>query len=81
MRSLGKKWEEVVRREGWAAAAKYMRAKAFDIFPDGSETQSRNFSWDVMQSEAFSLYSDEHIDKLVDYLVEFFSARASDHQP
>lgn len=66
------KWNKLVRQEAWRSALKYMKAKAFTIFPDGSSINIEDMPWELLQSEVIALWTDQQGDIITEYLWKTF---------
>ena len=63
-------WMRRVRQDGWHAAVKYMRAKAYDIFPEGSDIQIARLPWKTIQDERFALFNDADENVIANFLAD-----------
>ncbi|MBL6751147.1 MAG: hypothetical protein ISP90_11525 [Nevskia sp.] len=53
----GAAWHEQVRKEAWRAAVQYMRAKTYEIFPEGTTVDLAKIDWKTVQAPEYSLFN------------------------
>jgi len=53
-----KAWKIQARKEAWRSAVKYMRAKSYDIFPEGTEIDLAKIPWETVQAPEYSLFNE-----------------------
>lgn len=53
------KWKTQARKEAWRSAVKYMRAKSYDIFPEGTEVDLAKIPWESVQAPEYSLFDEK----------------------
>jgi streptogramin lyase len=61
-------WHDQVRKEAWRAAVKYMRARSYDIFPEGTAIQLEKIKWDTVQSPEYSLFNEKDEEIISEFL-------------
>lgn len=65
-----RQWQHRVKLAGWHAAVKYMRAKTYDIFPEGSSIQLSKLPWEMIQNPAYALFNDDDETVIAEFLAE-----------
>lgn len=71
-KALSKEWAELVKKESWRATLKYMRTKVFSVFPEGSSVELSKFPWEMVQSDALSLWNGPDNDLIIKTMVDEF---------
>lgn len=71
--NLGSKttWHDQVRKEAWRAAVKYMRAKSYDIFPEGTTIDLAKIDWKTIQAPEYSLFTARDEGVVADFLTRY----------
>jgi streptogramin lyase len=59
-----------VRKEAWRNVIRYMRARSYDIFPQGTAMQIENVSWNVVQDPNHSLFDAHDEESISGFLSE-----------
>ncbi|MCC7411613.1 MAG: carboxypeptidase regulatory-like domain-containing protein [Gammaproteobacteria bacterium] len=63
-------WQRVVRKEAWRSMVMYMRAKTYDVFPEGTAMDIRNIPWDTVQNPEYALFNLEDEAIIADFLAD-----------
>lgn len=57
-----------VRKESWSAIVKYMRARMYDIFPDGTNIDLTKLTWHQVQDNNLTLFNSDDGELMSDFL-------------
>jgi streptogramin lyase len=63
-------WEHTVRREGWRSMMTYMRARTYDLFPQGTAMDLRNIPWESVIDPGLGLFNLEDEAAIVGLLAD-----------
>lgn len=63
-------WHDQIRKEAWRAAVKYMRAKSYDIFPEGTVIDLAKLDWKTIQAPEYSLFTEKDEAVIGDFLTK-----------
>lgn len=63
-------WQHTVRREGWRSMMTYMRARTYDLFPQGTAMELRNIPWDSVIDPELGLFNLEDETAIVSVLAD-----------
>jgi streptogramin lyase len=76
--SEGEIWRHMVRYESWRSMVKYMRAKAYEIYPDKSPIDVANIPWKTVQAPEYSLFNGHDEEVIAKFLSDYLP-RQFDH--
>lgn len=64
-------WHEQARRDSWHAIVKYMRARAYDIFPEKTLYDLSKMDWKTIQAPEYSVFDEEDEKTISDFLSRY----------